>query len=69
MAHEIGHIIVASGHPDQGDLPAPLPGTDLKKRLMYSQQASEPPNRQQLVKAEWDAAEVWLSSNVDTRKP
>jgi hypothetical protein len=68
VAHEIGHIIIGSGHPDEGDMQsgnesgaAPLPGTDRTKRLMYSQQASEPPSRQQLVKKEWDAADDWLT--------
>jgi hypothetical protein len=66
IAHEVGHIIVADGHPDEGSGPAHLVGTDRTKRLMCSG-----PNRQVgaslLVKKEWDAAEIWLKANVDRR--
>jgi hypothetical protein len=66
IAHEVGHIIVGDGHPDEGSGQAPLMGTDRTKRLMCSG-----PNRQVgaslLVKKEWDAAEVWLKAVADKR--
>jgi hypothetical protein len=62
IAHEIGHVIVGEGHPNQSAGPAPLPGTAHLDRLMLSGGVSSnqwaPGTR--LVKGEWDAAEVWL---------
>jgi hypothetical protein len=61
FAHEIGHLLVGSGHPDQESGVAPLLGTDRTKRLMSSGAGS---NRDsiQLVKKEWDKAEEWLKN-------
>ncbi len=63
IAHEIGHFIVGSGHPDEPAIqdqgPAPLQGTGLSHRLMVSGRSESRKSRLglQLVKAEWDAAE------------
>jgi hypothetical protein len=57
LAHEIGHVFLGEGHPEQGSGPAPLPGTDHSKRLMNSRTDS---TARLLVKAEWDKAEEWL---------
>ena len=58
-AHEIGHILCGSGHPDEGSGVAPLGGSDVTKRLMCSGPFRRE-NSRLLVKAEWDVAEVWL---------
>lgn len=62
IAHEIGHLIVGSGHPDQGEGPAPLPGTIHDERLMYSnvelKEIVGSLHKNLLVKEEWDAAEA-----------
>jgi hypothetical protein len=69
IAHEIGHVIIGPGHPDQGDGSAPLPGTALVERLMFSvidsKVASGALDKNLLVKGEWDAADEWLVGNVD----
>ena len=36
IAHEIGHVMLGPGHPDEGKGIAPLEGTDRTKRRMYS---------------------------------
>ena len=66
IAHEIGHVLVGYGHPDENDGRSPLPGTDHKQRLMRSGDAAggsirtgHPPGYL-LVKPEWDEAEVWF---------
>ncbi|MEO5915090.1 MAG: hypothetical protein ABIS50_12720 [Luteolibacter sp.] len=74
-AHEIGHVMVGSGHPDGGDGPAPLPGTDHLERLMVDGEklphlkvgdvTRAIARKHRLVKGEWDAAEIWLRDNVD----
>ena len=67
IAHEIGHFIIGSGHPDEPAIldqgPAPLNGTELSYRLMVSGRAESRKGRLglQLVKAEWDAAESNLA--------
>jgi hypothetical protein len=65
IAHEIGHILVGVGHPDQNDGVAPLPGTTHVNRLMFSdinlKATANALDKNLLVKAEWDAAEEWLS--------
>jgi len=60
IAHEIGHVMVGPGHPDQRGGNAPLPGTDHARRLMCSggKQGSNPGHL--LVKAEWEVAEAWM---------
>lgn len=66
IAHEIGHMIVGGGHPDEGQGPAPLVGTDRTKRLMcsgYNWQIGA----SLLVKSEWDAAEERLKAVADKR--
>jgi len=66
MAHEIGHLLTAGGHPDNNEGIAPLQGTDRTKRLMCSG-ANSTTSSNLLVKREWDAAENWLSSVPDNR--
>lgn len=62
ISHEIGHIMVGLGHPDDGDGVAPLDNTlDRKKRLMCSGKRSNN-NSILLVKREWDRADSWLST-------
>jgi hypothetical protein len=63
IAHEIGHVMIGDGHPDQNAGAAPLKGVDLTQRLMHS--TAVVMGARQLVKAEWDAAETWLKSNID----
>ena len=72
IAHEIGHVIVGYGHPDENTGPARLPGTNHKQRLMRSGDTAggtirtgHPPGYL-LVKQEWDEAEAWMASKVDT---
>ncbi|KAH0534172.1 hypothetical protein GP486_008927 [Trichoglossum hirsutum] len=70
LAHEIGHVMLDKGHPDD-ELgtpgPASLPGTDRKIRLMRSGLFlnGAGTGRRTLVKAEWDAAEGWLIKKID----
>jgi len=66
IAHEIGHLVVSDGHPDEGSGPAILVGTDRTKRLMSSG-SHRLPGASLLVKKEWDAAEVWLNLYPDVR--
>jgi hypothetical protein len=66
LAHEIGHVICGSGHPDEGYGPAILPGTDHCKRLMCSGNVKHD-STSLLVKREWDMAEVWLKAVPDKR--
>jgi hypothetical protein len=61
IAHEIGHLIIMDGHPDEGAGAAPLPGTTHSLRLMASG-TKRSPNGDLMVKGEWDAAESWLKS-------
>ncbi|MBU6327378.1 MAG: hypothetical protein KGQ89_07110, partial [Verrucomicrobia bacterium] len=58
-AHEIGHILCGSGHPDAGSGVTPLYGSDVTKRLMCSGPFRRE-NSRLLVKAEWDKADEWL---------
>jgi hypothetical protein len=68
IAHEIGHVIIDDGHPDQGSGPAPLPGTPHMERLMFSnigqKATANAIDKNLLAKAEWDAAEAWLVDNI-----
>jgi len=64
IAHEIGHILIGEGHPDQNDGYAPLEGTDRSLRLMHSGN-SNIPGAKLLVKKEWDRAEIWLKDNLE----
>jgi hypothetical protein len=61
IAHEVGHILVGAGHPDEGGGDAPLLGTDRTLRLMCSG-SKWTENSLLIVKREWDKAEVWLST-------
>lgn len=61
IAHEIGHVLIGKGHPDQNDGFAPLRGTDRSQRLMNSGY-SRVPGAKLLVKTEWDRAELWLKA-------
>lgn len=62
IAHEIGHTIVGEGHPDEGGGVAPLTGTNRSLRLMLSGEHPEQlaPHGLQLVKSEWDSADLEL---------
>lgn len=63
IAHEIGHIMLGKGHPDEGGGPAPLAGTNHIQRLMVSGGNRGGLDLEyRLVKGEWDAAEVWLKN-------
>jgi hypothetical protein len=62
LAHEIGHIMVGAGHPDELGGPAVLRGTDHTKRLMCSGNLSTHTSSCLLVKREWDKAEEWLKN-------
>jgi hypothetical protein len=64
-AHEMGHLIIKYGHPDDGAGAAPLPGTDHNERLMRSGGSKAILRGNRLVKGEWDEAEVWLSKLPD----
>lgn len=67
LAHEIGHVIIGSGHPDKGSGKAPLPGTNHRLRLMCSGDLSPSDGSGRLlVKAEWDAAEIWFKEEEDS---
>jgi hypothetical protein len=63
-AHEIGHILIEYGHPDEGTGAAPLPGlpeASYRDRLMVSGNKMRHGNPGiLLVKGEWDAAERWM---------
>jgi hypothetical protein len=61
IAHEIGHLIIKDGHPDEDAGAAPLPGTDHARRLMASG-TKRAHDGDLMVKGEWDAAEVWLKA-------
>lgn len=65
IAHEIGHVFVGYGHPDQRiqQGPAPLPGTRHSDRLMCSGRNITSKSRI-LVKGEWDEAEKWLDRTI-----
>ena len=60
IAHEIGHVLVGNGHPNDGTNQFTLPGTAHHKRLMRSGELNRPDPGHLLVKHEWDAAERWL---------
>jgi hypothetical protein len=59
IAHEIGHVMVGAGHPDENSGFAPLLGTDRSQRLM-STLVTRASGAKLLVKTEWDNAEEWL---------
>lgn len=62
MSHEIGHVLVGLGHPDEGSGPAPLPDTRHVDRLMCSGPRRKIDGSSKLlVKAEWDEAEEWMA--------
>ena len=67
IAHEMGHVLVGYGHPDEpaNRGPAPLPGTDPRIRLMVSGTNNGIAPGELLVKGEWDAAEKWLRRFID----
>jgi len=70
IGHEIGHVLVGYGHPNQesNSGKAPLPGTRHVDRLMCAGTSSNKGSRL-LVKGEWDEAEKWLKPNIDTPEP
>jgi hypothetical protein len=62
IAHEIGHVMLGPGHPNEEGGVAPFMGTDRSDRLM-----TVPHDREDrlLVKAEWDKAEQWLKNRPE----
>jgi hypothetical protein len=69
VAHEIGHIMLGDGHPDEGAGPASLDSLQPDaRRLMFSGIDGIPNSVQLLVKGEWDTAEVWLTAHPDRRE-
>ncbi len=68
-AHEIGHVLVGDGHPDQKAGAAPLPGLSqaaYQDRLMVSGEKVRRTDRGiLLVKGEWDGAERWMKQEED----
>ena len=63
LAHEVGHVMIGSGHPNQGEGAAPLKGSATHKRLMHAATVFYPPGqRELLVKKEWDKIEGWLQT-------
>lgn len=71
IGHEIGHVLVGEGHPDDAGTgnPADLTGTTQPVRLMCGGAIRDRRNGKLLVKAEWDAAETWLKDNLDVENP
>ncbi len=71
IGHEIGHVLVGYGHPDDGEAPGPAPlvGTDQTVRLMCRHQNRSLEDGRLLVKSEWEAAEEWLSVKIDPPQP
>lgn len=68
IAHEIGHIVMGAGHPDQKSGPAILPGSEHIQRLMVAGGKSGLNIQHRIVKGEWDAAERWLTENIDLKQ-
>jgi hypothetical protein len=78
IAHEIGHVMIGSGHPDQG-----TGGASLRWNMSFSNPAWRPDPRdknrlmcsgnyvdftkpgKQLIKKEWDLIEAWLKKQED----
>ncbi len=66
LAHEIGHVMMGGGHPNDGGGPAPLAGTHHPDRLMYSNPFHTGLLRKRLlVKGEWDKIDEWLTEFID----
>ena len=66
IAHEIGHVIVGYGHPDDETCQVLLPGTNNARRLMCSGVGYGGIVRDiMIVKGEWDKAEQWLHNEID----
>jgi len=63
IAHEVGHVMLGEGHPDDESQPgqAKLPGTDHTVRLMASG-TKRAPDGNLMVRAEWEKAESWLKN-------
>lgn len=58
IAHEIGHLIIGEGHPDEKSGPAYLPPTPVTRRLMCGGKFRlKDGSARLMVKAEWDKAE------------
>jgi hypothetical protein len=70
IAHEIGHVMIADGHPDTDGPVAVLRWKQSingiskdqrdQQRLMYSKETLFLPG-EQLIKKEWDNIEEWLN--------
>lgn len=57
IGHEIGHVMIGSGHPDTGSGRAALSHKDISERLMCSgAKRRSDGSSSLLVKAEWDSA-------------
>lgn len=74
-AHEVGHILIENGHPNENGGAAPLPGVDWKRRLMAGGPTQfhpgVAPNKRDklLVKQEWDAIAETAKAILDGRLP
>ncbi len=64
IAHEVGHVMLGEGHPDENTGDAPLLGTDRSQRLMCTF-VNRAPGSKLLVKSEWDEAEEWLKNRTN----
>jgi hypothetical protein len=64
IAHELGHLLLGGGHPDENGGFAPLYGTNRSNRLMCSGY-NRTPGAKLLVKTEWDRAESWLRNALN----
>ncbi len=61
LAHEVGHVMMGGGHPNQNKGPASLHGSATHERLMHSATYRYPEGRRELlVKKEGDKIEIWL---------
>jgi hypothetical protein len=70
LCHEIGHIIIGIGHPDNKDEESViLPNTNYVERLMCSGPRRRKDGFSRLmVKQEWDRAHVWLKQEEDDKR-
>jgi len=70
ISHEIGHVMIAAGHPsddpkEDENGPAPLPGTKHSERLMRDGRNNPKGFEHLLVKAEWDEIQRWIKKEED----
>lgn len=70
IAHEIGHILLGRGHPDENGGVAVLPATPKPRRLMASgpKMRNEDGTSRIMVKGEWDEAKVWFDREINATR-